>query len=174
MKLDDAIRTAIEYEIRVRDVYVEAAGNVTDESGRKVMRQMAAEEQDHVTWLVDCLKQWKETGRVTDKAIPRRVPTAGEVTERAGILRERLGRELPGVSDQQSDVSMLTRALEVEKETSEFYSRMVQELPAGERTLFERFLEIEKGHLAIVEAELDFVSGSGHWFGLQEFSLEAE
>ncbi len=71
-------------------------------------------------------------------------------------------------------MSMLNRALEVEKETSAFYTRMSQELPRQQSSLFERFLEIEKGHLAIVEAEIDSLNGSGYWFGFQEFNLEVE
>jgi hypothetical protein len=40
------------------------------------------------------------------------------------------------------------------------------------RRLFERFVEIEEGHVAIVQAEMDLVSGTGFWFDTAEFSLE--
>ena len=49
---------------------------------------------------------------------------------------------------------------------------MVSELPPEGRALFERFLEIEQGHVAIVQAEIDAVSGLGFWFDVQEFRLE--
>jgi hypothetical protein len=42
-----------------------------------------------------------------------------------------------------------------------------------EKELFSRFLEIEKGHQAIVEAEMNSVSGLGVWFDMEEFDLEA-
>jgi hypothetical protein len=38
--------------------------------------------------------------------------------------------------------------------------------------LFQRFVEIEQGHLAIVQAEIDSVSGLGFWFDMREFDLE--
>ena len=53
-------------------------------------------------------------------------------------------------------------------------ARGFAELRAGEeRALFQRFLEIEDGHHAIVQAELDAVQGLGYWFDVQEFKLEA-
>ncbi len=39
--------------------------------------------------------------------------------------------------------------------------------------LFDRFLEIEEGHVTIVQGELDAVQGLGFWFDVMEFSLEA-
>jgi hypothetical protein len=36
------------------------------------------------------------------------------------------------------------------------------------------FLEIEDGHLAIVQAQLDSVQGMGFWFDIAEFRLEME
>ena len=38
--------------------------------------------------------------------------------------------------------------------------------------MFARFLEIEDGHVAIVQAELDFISDNGFWFDFQEFDME--
>ena len=49
---------------------------------------------------------------------------------------------------------------------------MVQTLDDQGRALFARFVEIEGGHLAIVQAEIDCVSGSSFWFDTAEFSLE--
>ncbi len=61
----------------------------------------------------------------------------------------------------------------MEAETSRFYESLVQDLPEEHRPLFERFVEIEQGHLAIVQAELDNLRGLGFWFDVQEFDMEA-
>jgi hypothetical protein len=50
---------------------------------------------------------------------------------------------------------------------------MVRELPVEGQNLFSRFLEIEDGHGAIVQAEIDSVKRMGFWFDLKEFDLEA-
>ena len=49
---------------------------------------------------------------------------------------------------------------------------MVSKLDGDGKTLFERFVEIEEGHQAIVQAEIDCVSGLGFWFDTLEFRLE--
>jgi hypothetical protein len=45
-------------------------------------------------------------------------------------------------------------------------------IAGGGQNLFSRFLEIEDGHAAIVQAEMDSVNQSGFWFDLKEFDLE--
>lgn len=39
--------------------------------------------------------------------------------------------------------------------------------------MFRHFLEIEDGHTAIVQAEIDALEGNGFWFDFAEFDLEA-
>ena len=67
----------------------------------------------------------------------------------------------------------MRQSLDAELETAAFYLRMVSELDAAGRAFFARFVEIEQGHVAIVQAEIDAVTGLGFWFDVQEFRLEA-
>ena len=73
----------------------------------------------------------------------------------------------------EEELNLLRRALAVEMESCEFYQKLVREMPPAERALFERFVEIEEGHRAIVQAEIDAISGNGFWFDIPEFRLEA-
>jgi rubrerythrin len=75
--------------------------------------------------------------------------------------------------DHSQELEFLRQALEAEVETSAYYERMVAELDADGRKLFAHFLEIELGHKAIVQAEIDALTGLGFWFDFQEFNLEA-
>ena len=61
----------------------------------------------------------------------------------------------------------------MEIQTSNFYREMVSKLPAEHQPMFQRFMEIEEGHEAIVKAEIDNARGLGFWFDFQEFDLEA-
>ena len=38
---------------------------------------------------------------------------------------------------------------------------------------FALFLEIEEENLALVQAEIDAITGMGYWFDFREFDLEA-
>ena len=49
---------------------------------------------------------------------------------------------------------------------------MVRELPEEGKQLFAPFVEIEEGHLAIVRAEIDYLSKTGYWFDFKEFDME--
>ena len=71
-----------------------------------------------------------------------------------------------------TELELLRSAREVENETSAFYKEMVNTLDGDGRELFRRFVEIEEGHQAIVQAEIDSVSGMGVWFDTMELSLE--
>lgn len=174
MTLEDAIRTAIDYEVKVRNVYRDTVPKISDMSGRKVLESLAREEQQHVDYLAERLKEWRETGQVQAAEIPRSLPSPEKIQQGIEALQQKISSTPDLVADQESDLRMLERALEVEKQTSAFYERMVRELPPESRGMFERFLEIEKGHLAIVEAEIDSLSGMGFWFGFPEFDLENE
>ena len=74
--------------------------------------------------------------------------------------------------DYSAELEMLKKALHLEMEATAFFKRVVAELKAEERQLFARFVEIEEGHEAIVQAEIDALTGLGYWFDYQEFKLE--
>ncbi len=61
----------------------------------------------------------------------------------------------------------------MEIKTSNFYKGLVGQLPKEFQPMFERFVEIEEGHEAIVSAEINNARGLGFWFDFQEFDLES-
>jgi rubrerythrin len=168
MRIDEAIGTAIRYEHKVRDVYLDAAERAEDPVGRRVFALLAREEQNHVAYLEARLADWSASGRLRLEDIERLVPPAERIREAAASLEARLAA--PGAA---REAELLERARQVELETSDFYRQMVDTLEADEKEFFARFLEIEEGHLAIVDAELTAVKGLGYWFDMPEFDLEA-
>jgi rubrerythrin len=170
MTLEDAIKTAIEFETKVKATYEDAQKKATDEPGRRVFRTLAQEEQGHVDYLRSRLTEWQKTGHVTLAKLETAIPSREKIKEGTGKLTARM----KGSKNYAAELELLQRALEVEVETSSFYQRMVSELPEEGQRLFSRFLEIEQGHVAIVQAEMDSVTKLGFWFDIQEFRLEAE
>ena len=84
-----------------------------------------------------------------------------------GKLSKRMAEQDFGV-----ELDMLKKALALEIEATRFFQQMVSELKDEEQKLFARFVEIEAGHEAIVQAEIDALSGLGFWFDYPEFKLE--
>jgi rubrerythrin len=167
MDLEEAITTAMEYETRIRDIYREAAQDMALLVAKNFLKSMADDEQHHLDYLAESLQTWRKTGQLKVKkletAIPSQEMMAVEMTKFKGeISRKTLG-------DQKR---ILSRALKVEVETSDFYKRMVEEMPEEGQKMFARFLDIEDRHIHAVQMQLDYVTRTGYWFDFKEFDME--
>jgi len=170
MTIEEAIKTAIEFEKKVHSLYDVAAKAAGDPTAKKVFATLAQEEQGHVAYLESRLTEWRKAGRLSPEKLRTILPSAERI--RAGIGRTS-AEATKAVGKHGAELDSLYQALAAEDETSAFYLKMVRELPAEGQSLFSRFLEIEDGHGAIVQAEIDSVKHMGFWFDLKEFDLEA-
>jgi rubrerythrin len=170
MKLQEAIAVAIDFERKVRDHYLRGAKEIPEPQGRKVFNLLGKEEQGHVDYLEHCLAQWKKTGKVPNVALRSILPKGAKWIEGE---RKKISGSGKRVATK-TELDALKVALQHEKDADAFYHKLVEQLPMEERALFSKFLEIEDGHLAIVQAQLDSVQGMGFWFDVAEFRLETE
>jgi rubrerythrin len=167
MNVEEALKTAIEYETELRDIYFEAADAEDDEKGRQFFQSMGKDEQRHLDYLKDRLKQWQDTGKISAANLKSALPSREEIERQAAGVRSLTEKDSLGVKSQ-----MLSRALKMEIKTSEFYQKMVDVLPAEAQQMFARFLEIENNHIRTIEFELDYISKTGYWFDVKEFDME--
>ena len=168
MTLDEAIQTALQYEGRVIAIYFDAMNRARDPIGKKVFKTLNDEEVSHAHYLKEKLDEVGKTGRITPTKLATTIPPADKI---GASLKSFQGSKVAAVPEE--ELNLLRRALAVEMESCEFYQKLVREMPPAERALFERFVEIEEGHRAIVQAEIDAISGNGFWFDIPEFRLEA-
>jgi len=167
MNIEEAIKASIEYEKRVRAVYVEAKDEATSEVGQRIFKLLADEEHNHVLYLEAKLGEWVTRQRLSHDDLDTALPPADKIQMEVEKLQDALNKE----NDNTREVGLLQKAWEVENETSRFYERMVAELPDNGKAFFKRFLEIEEGHLGLVQAEIDALNGPGFWFDMPEFQL---
>jgi rubrerythrin len=167
MTIEEAIKTAIELENNVRDVYHDAVAKVTDPAGKKIFSVLAREEQRHIDYLENCMTEWRKSGSIDADELETAIPSQRELDHAAHNLSVVMSRQ-----DRGTEMELLRRALEAERRTSGFYKKMVAELPLEGQKLFERFVDIEEGHLDIVQAEIDSLNGTGAWFHALEVNLE--
>ncbi|MCG6923234.1 MAG: ferritin family protein [Acidobacteria bacterium] len=172
MELDEAIKTAIEYEAGVHRTYQEAMQRATDAKAKRFFEVLRDEEMDHLKYLRERLEEWTRTRKVQVAKLDTAIPSHEAIDHGLQELRQRLAPGAPGKGSHMTELDLLRKALAVENETSSFYKEMVRTLDGDGRRLFERFVEIEEGHQAIVQAEIDSVSGTGVWFDTKEFNLE--
>lgn len=169
MTIEEAIKTAIVYEKKVQATYAAAANRAEDATAKKVFLTLAEEEQGHVTYLESRLMEWRKEARLSDEKLRTVLPSTERIKVGVKRLRSQVAQRK---GNHAGELDSLRQALAAEDETSAFYRRMVGELPEEGQTLFSRFLEIEDGHAAIVQAEMDSVNQSGFWFDIKEFDLE--
>jgi rubrerythrin len=169
MKLDSAIRTALEYEAGVYKAYREAVEKTTDAEGKRVFHALAKEEAAHIGYLKERLAEWQADGKISLKPLGTAIPRKDVINKELQDVRKTVR---PKKTLLTTELELLKKALVAERKTSEFYKEMVSKLDGDGQKLFQRFVEIEEGHEAIVQAEIDCVSNSGIFMDHMEFNLE--
>jgi rubrerythrin len=167
MKLEMAIKTALEYENRIRDLYIEAARRTADLAGKKIFQALADDEQHHVDYLNSKLDEWQRLGRITVNVLESTIPDKTAIRKAAASLEQKIGEDARGLKQQ-----MLSQALTMELETSRFYKKLVDTVSSDYQAMFARFLEIEDNHVEAVQFEMDHLTKTGFWYGFEEFDME--
>ena len=168
MQLESALTSALVFENRIRDLYLEAVAGTDDPAGQKIFQALADDEQRHVDYLESRLAEWRKTGAISIERLDSIIPDKATIQKEASRLQSTLNQESRGLKQQ-----MLSKALETEIETSRFYEHLVGQIAADHRAMFARFLEIENNHIEAVQFELDHVTRTGFWYGFEEFDMEA-
>jgi len=166
VNLQEAIAVALEFEKKVRDHYLRGAKEIPDPKGRRVFATLGKEEQGHVDYLERCLAEWKKTGKVPDVPLESVLPAGVRwIEEEKRKLSMRKGTRVAT----KTELDALRTAVRYEMDADAFYHELISELPEVDRPLFDKFLRIEDGHLALVRAQFDAVQGRGFWFDVAEF-----
>ncbi|MBW2144960.1 MAG: hypothetical protein JRG75_11290, partial [Deltaproteobacteria bacterium] len=92
MNLEEAIKTAIDYEIAIRDVYKEACEKIQDVSGRRLVQALEEDEQNHVTYLQSKMEQWRKNGTITIERLNTALPPKEIIVEEVEKLNEKMSR----------------------------------------------------------------------------------
>ncbi|MCB2149488.1 MAG: rubrerythrin, partial [Deltaproteobacteria bacterium] len=158
MKLEAAIQSALEFENRIRDLYLEAVTRTEDPAGKKIFQTLADDEQRHVDYLESRLDEWQQRGEISAEILDSMVPDKAAIRKEAAALQSKISEDARGLKQQ-----MLSRALEMEIETSRFYKDLVEQVASDHQAMFARFLEIEDNHIEAVQFELDHLSNTGFW-----------
>lgn len=167
MTIEEAIRTALDFETRIRDIYREASQKISDPAGKRTLMMLADDEQHHIDYLESQLELWKNTGKLSITKLKSAIPSIATLARETEKVESHFAQE-----SRRGEIEILSKALKAEIETSKFYEQMVNEMTAEFQPLFARFLEIEENHIAAVQFELDYLNQSGYWFDFKEFDME--
>ncbi len=172
MQLQEALETALAFEHKIRDLYADSSRKTKDTKGQRIFAILAREEQVHVEHLQAMLAHHRETGEIKEMELTSLLPAPQWLEAEAKKLAEAAKTAKVSTDQFHTELDLLKDALEIERQASGMYADLVARLPEAQRPAFARFLEIENGHVSIVQAEIDALAGHGHWFDFMEFSLE--
>jgi rubrerythrin len=165
-----AIETAIQIEKDGQKFYNQAANQVDSPTGKRMFQTLARDEAAHVKLFEDTRQSllnegdWLTPEQVSASSPSRltRLPIFPSVDE----VKE---MRLP-----ERELDALRRGIQAEKDSIIFYSRQMEQVDDPDaRAMYAFLIEQEEGHRTILEGEYDFLTKSGHWFGIPEFNVES-
>jgi len=158
----NALKIAIKSETDAIAFYEEAALKTKHPIGRKMFLSIVEDEKKHLEDL-NCILNGLHL-KVRDVASPMKKMKT--VFERDG---DALLDRIRATTD---DMDALKVAMQIEKESIEFYEKLSKKTKnPKEKTFFERLLEEEQQHYTIFSNTYFFLSDSGSWFMWEEHSI---
>lgn len=165
MNVKDALSTALEYEKRARDDFRRFSEQSEDRNAKMFFEIMAREEQEHVEYLECRLAEWRKKGGISEAQLSTQVPKREWPGKESDIVEP-----VSGPARHPAIREYLLTALRLEEEASEFYGRIVDSMDDPKaRAVFRRFLEIEDGHTALVQAQIEYEEVTGDLFDLTAY-----
>jgi rubrerythrin len=163
----EALKLAMEREKGANKFYRQAADKIKDLNGKKMFQWLAKEEARHLAKLRQQLRsvvdnsKWLEWRRATAPIERTEFPPPSEVTGRVEI----------GAGERDA----LRLAIQAEKEAIDFYKEAEDSTPDPHgKAMFKALAREEEGHLALLEAELQWITQSRKYFTLHRFTLRAD
>ncbi|MFO7753030.1 MAG: ferritin family protein [Desulfobacteraceae bacterium] len=168
MKSEEIFTQALEYEKKIRDLYLSAVEKIDDKRGKDLFKALADDEQSHVDFLEYSLDKLKNKDDVDITRLESKIPSVERLDENIQQMKDKIPRHMLG------DVKrVLNSALNMETETSRFYRESYEKAEEGLiKEILKKFHEIEQRHVEVVRVELDFCSNNGHWFNFMEIDME--
>ncbi|MBN1503095.1 ferritin family protein [Candidatus Woesearchaeota archaeon] len=159
MELKQALKTALDFEQKGKDIYNKTAEKTQNELVRKTFGYLAEQEQNHINEIKEFIKKESpDIGLLGDK--PEQVKkfftmTISEFKEKAEISR--------------SDEQAYKTALELETSSYNFYNEQKNQSQDEQTKKFFQFLmDQEKAHYDFIEKSLAFVKDPGHFYQSEE------
>ncbi len=167
MNSEQIFMSALDYEKKIRDLYLSAVETIDSDRGKKIFNALAEDEQSHVDFLEHSISVLKSRGRIDMAKLESSIPPKDLYLDQIDKMREAIPDQILG------DVKrVLSAALKLEVETSEFYEDACNKTDGDINTVFQKLLEIERRHEDVVQMELDHAANNGHWFDFMEIDME--
>lgn len=160
------IKTAMYMEEEGKKYYRAAAEKTKDPKGKAFFLVLAKDEEEHKELFGEIYRSLNKEKKWTPIKTPltkRRVTTSSVFDK----------KEVGGMKGDADDIKAIEVAIEKEKKTIDFYRNAMEEITGEDaKKLLLELIEIEEGHLNILNGELSALTDSGYWYDFPEFTVE--
>jgi rubrerythrin len=170
----DALKSAIQGEIKGWEFYLDAAKKTSSDSGKKMFEQLAKDEIDHQKWLeeaYDRLAEGKEG--LSPKHVIKHKPIEKKMKPVAPVDKRRLVKK---VKEQTDEIDAVLIGIKLEEDAITFYQEALEQpdIHTDVKDLFETLVEVEEGHRTILQGEYQVLTGVGFYYDYPELSKEID
>ena len=167
MDYEQLLSNALQYERRIRDLYLSAMKTIDDHKGETIFKVLAEDEQSHIDFIEYSIDILRWQGEIDMTKLRSSIPSKSFFDDQIEKMKKKIPQQLLG------DIKrVLNSALQLEIETTKFYEDAYEKTDGKVKEVFEKLVEIEKRHEEVVQIELDHVSNYGYWFNFMEIDLE--
>ncbi|UCF30558.1 MAG: ferritin family protein [bacterium] len=163
----EALQMAMDTEKKGYRFYRIAAESSRDPKGKKVFEHLAKDEIEHMgvfATLYESLTN-DEPWMTYEEAVAK----FGQTDQDKLIFPD----EPVEAEENFDDLKALEEALGFEKKAVAFYQNQAEKAEDDTaRAFYQSLVVIEEGHVKIIQAEIDSLTGTGFWLDYQEISLE--
>lgn len=161
-ELIEIIRRAIQTEKDGNRFYSRVAEASRDAKAKKMFEQLARDELYHVQVIGDLYHDL--------------LPGAPEDPVKGYPIFEKQKKESGGkLPDLGNEYEVLQKAIGDEIEARDFYRKTAESFGQDQaKEVFLDLMEMEQGHIRLLQAELDFLEKTGFYFDHMEFTVEGE
>jgi len=173
MQTADALKAlmwALDFERRGEEFYREAGKLTADPTGKQVFAGLANDERAHASWIQRAIDGVQKGGSYPDLQEGLEVRRLGAVRPPDFPAAQAYAAGRPNAHQ----LDALKRGIQTEVESRDFYAQAAQltDDPAG-RAMFAKLAEVEEEHRFLLKSEYDYLTKTGMYFGVPEFSVEA-
>lgn len=163
----EGVLLAIDIEKRGHKFYSEAAYQTEDPRGRAMFLRLAQDEVRHLEWLTGHKESLEKTGQWKD------VTMTGEALSLGRRVFPKSAGPRSGVKGKTRELEALRRGIQAEKDSMALYADLASKIDDQRgKVTFQRLAQEEENHYHLLQAEHDYLSKSGFYFDMPEFSLE--
>ncbi len=159
--------TALEYEKKIRDLYLSAVSIIDDNRGKAIFKTLADEEQSHIDFLEYSIETLKKSDNIDVDRLKTTIPDTETILNNIESMKVQIPEHMLGDIKQ-----VLSSALKLEEETTEYYRKACDATDGDIRKIMGKFVDIEQRHTDVVRFELDFASQNGFWLDFPEKDME--